>query len=203
MVRPQPERRYCERGVVPSDAAYRAANRNRRQEGNRMRTLIAAATIAALFAVSGCGKGDKGDTGGQGQPGVGGPVGLAGPAGRPGPKGDVGPAGAIGPQGPQGEPGAQGPAGPAGPPGPKGGVGPAGASGPQEPQGEPGAQGPAGPGLGLRILSAQTKAECETGEMMISAYCTGEGSTMHVTGTSGASCEGESNPTAVVVCAKK
>ena len=135
-----------------------------------MRTLIAAATIAALFAVSGCGKGDKGATGDQGQLGVAGPVGLAGPAGPPGPKGDVGPTGAVGPQGPQGE---------------------------------PGAQGPAGPGLGLRILSAQTKAECETGEMMISAYCTGEGSTMHVTGTSGASCEGESNPTAVVVCAKK
>ena len=55
----------------------------------------------------------------------------------------------------------------------------------------------------MRILSGQAKSECETGEIMISAYCTGEGGTMHVIGMSGASCEGDSNPTAVVVCAKK
>jgi hypothetical protein len=37
---------------------------------------------------------------------------------------------------------------------------------------------------------------------MISAYCTGEGSTLHVNGTTGASCEGGSN-NAVVVCIKR
>jgi hypothetical protein len=53
------------------------------------------------------------------------------------------------------------------------------------------------------VLSGQAKADCDAGEMMISAYCTGEGSALHVNGTSGASCEGDQNPTAVVVCAKK
>jgi hypothetical protein len=37
---------------------------------------------------------------------------------------------------------------------------------------------------------------------MISAYCTGEGSVLHVTGTSGASCEGAASTTVVVTCSK-
>jgi hypothetical protein len=159
-----------------------------------MRTLFVAVAVASLLAVSGCAKGDKGD---QGPPGVAGPAGLAGPAG------------AAGPQGPKGDPGVAGPAGPAGPQGPKGdpGVaGPAGAIGPQGPQGEAGAQGPAGPqgpSLALRVLSGQAKAECDSGEIMISAYCAGGVGELKLVGTSGASCEGESSPTAVVVCAKK
>jgi hypothetical protein len=37
---------------------------------------------------------------------------------------------------------------------------------------------------------------------MIGAYCVGENGTLHINGTTGASCEGGSS-TAVVVCAKQ
>jgi hypothetical protein len=80
----------------------------------------------------------------------------------------------MGPAGPQGIPGARGPAGPA---------------------------GPAGAGAVLRVISDHDKPMCEAGEFMISAYCPGEGSTLHVTGTMGATCEGAAAK-AVVVCAK-
>lgn len=42
---------------------------------------------------------------------------------------------------------------------------------------------------------------CAAGEFMVSAYCPGEGSTLHINGTMGATCEGGTG-TAVVVCAK-
>jgi len=37
---------------------------------------------------------------------------------------------------------------------------------------------------------------------MISAYCAGDGGTLHIDGTAGANCEGEGS-TAVVACAKR
>jgi hypothetical protein len=55
----------------------------------------------------------------------------------------------------------------------------------------------------LRVLSGQARAQCEPDEIMISAYCAGGAIELHLVGTTGASCEGESNPEAVVVCAKK
>jgi hypothetical protein len=161
-------------GVALSDAAGRVANKKSlADQGKRMRTLVVAVAVAALLAVSGCAKGDKGDKGDQGPPGVAGPAGLAGP---PGPKGEPGPAGAIGPAGPKGDPGVAGPAGPA---------------------------GPQGPSRGLRVLSGQAKAQCEAGEIMISAYCAGGAGELKLIGTSGASCQDDSSATAVVVCAKK
>jgi hypothetical protein len=68
--------------------------------------------------------------------------------------------------------------------------------------GPAGPAGPPGAGSALRIISDQAKAACDAGEIMISAYCVGEDSTLHIDGTTGASCEGGSN-TAVVVCAKR
>jgi hypothetical protein len=53
------------------------------------------------------------------------------------------------------------------------------------------------------VIAGQAKAACDAGEIMISAYCTVDGSTMHVDGTAGASCEGPESTTAVVVCAKQ
>ena len=46
-------------------------------------------------------------------------------------------------------------------------------------------------------------ATCDAKEIMISAYCTGEGSTLHVNGIVGASCEGPPSNTVVVVCAER
>ena len=100
-------------------------------------------------------------------------------------KGDKGDAGPPGPKGERGE------TGPPGPPGLKGEAGPA---------GPPGPRGPAGPS-GFRIITDQASATCNAGEIMISAYCTGEGSRLHVTGTTGAVCEGGPGATAVLVCA--
>jgi hypothetical protein len=82
--------------------------------------------------------------------------------------------------------GAMGPAGPPGVPGPKGATGVA---------------GPPGAGAVLRVISDQATPTCDAGEFMISAYCPGEGSTLHITGTMGATCEGGTSK-AVVVCAK-
>jgi hypothetical protein len=111
----------------------------------------------------------------------------------------------VGPAGPKGEAGAAGPAGPqgnigaGGPPGPKGDAGPAG------PKGDRGPAGPAGAGSAIRVMAAQGKAVCESDEVMISAYCNGDGSTLHVNGMSGATCEGPetTTPLAVVACVKK
>ena len=71
---------------------------------------------------------------------------------QPGPKGDVGPAG---PQGPPGQPGASGPPGPTGP---------------------QGAQGAPGPASSIRIvrkdcLQGSCVAECNSNEVLITAYC--------------------------------
>jgi hypothetical protein len=151
-----------------------------------MRISIAGIVIAALFAVGGCSKGDTGD---RGQPGPQGSQGTAGPAGPPGPKGDAGAAGAAG----------VGPTGPVGPPGPKGDAGAVGAAG----VGPAGPVGPPGVGSAFRVLSDQTKATCDADEIMISAYCIGEGSMLHIAGPTGASCEGAASTTAVVVCAKR
>jgi hypothetical protein len=38
---------------------------------------------------------------------------------------------------------------------------------------------------------------------MLSAYCSVDGSTLHINGTSGASCEGPDDTKAVVACVKK
>jgi collagen triple helix repeat protein len=72
-----------------------------------------------------------------------------------------------GPAGPKGDTGAQGP------PGPKGETGAAGAPGPQGPQGQAGAPGPA---ANFRILktSCATEtciAECDSSEVLVTAYC--------------------------------
>ena len=47
------------------------------------------------------------------------------------------------------------------------------------------------------------QAACGANEIMISAYCTGEGSTLHINKTIGASCEGSQSNTVVVVCAER
>jgi hypothetical protein len=108
--------------------------------------------------------------------------------------------GQKGDTGPPGPPGAQGVPGPAGELGPKGEVGPAGPAGPAGPVGPVGA---GAPGSGLRIISDQTTAKCGAGESMISAYCTGEGGRLHMSGTTGATCEGDAGVNVVVVCAKQ
>jgi hypothetical protein len=87
--------------------------------------------------------------------------------------------------------GAAGPAGTrgdAGPPGPKGDTGPA---------------GPKGAGSIIRVIADQAEAACGSDEVMISAYCSVDGSTLHIKGASGASCEGQDNTKAVVACLKK
>jgi hypothetical protein len=59
------------------------------------------------------------------------------------------------------------------------------------------------------VISGQAKAACDANEIMISAYCTVDRSTLHVDGTAGASCEGPQGTegpgttTVVVVCAKR
>jgi len=76
-----------------------------------------------------------------------------------------GPAGPAGPPGPQGAKGEPGPAGPAGPPGPP------------DPAGPAGPQGPPGPATGTRVVRqncltpAGCTVTCETGEVLVMAYC--------------------------------
>jgi hypothetical protein len=94
--------------------------------------------------------------------------------------------------------GAQGPAGPAGPAGPQGAQGEVGPSGPVGPAGPPGASGAT-----FRIITDQAAASCDAGEIIISAYCGGEGAKLRITGTSGAACEGSAGVNPVVVCAKR
>ena len=59
--------------------------------------------------------------------------------------------------------------------------------------------------MALHIVSGQAKGACADGETMISAYCVGEGSTLHIDGTSGASCEAGSGgaANAVIACVKQ
>ncbi|MGD0640233.1 MAG: hypothetical protein ABSC22_05750 [Roseiarcus sp.] len=69
-----------------------------------------------------------------------------------------------------------------------------------------GAAGPAGPpGVGsvIRVVTGQAKAACEADEIMISAYCTGEGGALHIEGTAGASCAGPESTATVVACVKR
>jgi Collagen triple helix repeat (20 copies) len=75
--------------------------------------------------------------------------------------------------GQQGPPGPKGDAGPAGPPGPAGERGAAGPPGPPGPQGAPGAPGPA---ANVRIIrtnciASTCVADCESNEVLVSAYC--------------------------------
>jgi hypothetical protein len=98
-------------------------------------------------------------------------------------------------KGDQGARGAAGPAGPAGPQGPKGDVGAPGPAGPAGPQGESGAT--------FRIITDQAAPSCDAGEIIISAYCGGEGAKLRITGTTGAACDGSAGVNPVVVCAKR
>jgi hypothetical protein len=70
-------------------------------------------------------------------------------------------------------------------------------------------EAPAGPsgeaglaGATIRVVSGDGKAACGDGESMISAYCVGDNATAHVSGMSGASCEGQ-GAKAVIACLKK
>jgi hypothetical protein len=72
--------------------------------------------------------------------------------------------------------GPRGPQGPAGPTGPAGPAGEAGAAGPTGLQGPAGPRGPAGPASEVRIVSANCVAttciaECNTNEVLVTAYC--------------------------------
>ncbi len=121
------------------------------------------------------------------------PEGEAGPKGEPGPTGPQGMAGTQGPPGPQGDAGAPGAAGPPGAPGMKGDAGAKGDPGPKgDPgsKGEAGAQGPLGPAsASLRALRSgacpETGCElaCDSGEVLVSAYCLGSASATYRAGT--------------------
>jgi hypothetical protein len=50
------------------------------------------------------------------------------------------------------------------------------------------------------MVSGEGKATCEPSEIMVSAYCTGEGGALHIPDTMGASCEGGTSK-AVIFCA--
>jgi len=105
-----------------------------------------------------------------------------------------------GPPGPQGAPGAPGPAGAAGERGPPGPPGPAG------PQGQAGAPGPA---ANVRILRANCVnstcvAECESNEVLVTAYCGANRRTATFLTERSASCGVVPNPAnspLVAVCA--
>jgi hypothetical protein len=98
-------------------------------------------------------------------------------------------------KGDKGDPGAAGSAGPAGAPGAKGEVG---ASGPAGPAGPAGASGAT-----FRVITDQPSPSCNAGEIIISAYCGGEGAKLHITGTTGAACDGSAGVNPVIVCAKR
>ena len=149
-----------------------------------MKYSIPSAMLIVALGLSAC-TGPAGPQGSKGDPGVAGPQGLVGP------KGEAGTEGPVGPLGPKGDSGV------AGPQGPKGDTGPVGPAGPK------GDAGPAGAGSAIRVIADQAKAACEADEVMISAYCSADGSTLHINGTSGASCEGPSDTKAVVACVKK
>jgi hypothetical protein len=94
--------------------------------------------------------------------------------------------------------------------GEQGVAGPAGTAGPAGPKGDTGAPGPVGPtgpagasGATFRIVTDKVAASCDAGEIMISAYCGGEGTKLRITGTTGASCDGSGGINPVLVCAKR
>lgn len=95
-----------------------------------------------------------------------------GPKGEPGPQGPAGPQGA---QGVQGVPGAQGQTGAQGPQGPQGAPGAKGDKGDKGVQGDKGDKGDSGLS-GLRPVQADGAVSCESGEMLVSAFCPGGGS---------------------------
>jgi hypothetical protein len=53
----------------------------------------------------------------------------------------------------------------------------------------------------FRVVSDSAQASCGAGEIMASAYCAGGAGTLHLDGTTGASCDGGGK--AVIVCAKQ
>jgi collagen triple helix repeat protein len=180
-----------------------------------MRTVITVLACFGLLSVAGCGdlqgpKGEPGPAGPQGEAGAPGPVGPAGPQGEPGAQGPAGPQGDAGPAGPkgaQGEPGQQGPVGPAGP---QGEPGPTGAPGPMGEKGDPGDKGDPG-SAGIRVLEpvgGGATSSCDTGEVMIGAWCTGTYNAYPLRagpGANEASCTAAENADikVVIVCAKQ
>jgi hypothetical protein len=50
------------------------------------------------------------------------------------------------------------------------------------------------------MVGGDAKAACDATEIMVSAYCTGDGATLHIADTTGASCE---DGKAVIFCARK
>jgi hypothetical protein len=55
----------------------------------------------------------------------------------------------------------------------------------------------------VRVVVGQSKAACDPSEIMVSAYCAGDNTTMRLDGMTGAQCEGDANAKAVVSCAAK
>lgn len=152
-----------------------------------MRVPLTVLSLAIAVTLSGCGKGDQGNQGPPGPPGPQGQAGAVGPAGPAGPKGEAGSAGPAGPKGDVGLAGPPGPAGQQGEAGPKGDAGPA---------------GPRPEGASFRIINDQQQAACNSDEIMVSALCPQDGSTVHYSGTNGATCEGQAGLKPVVMCAK-
>ena len=65
--------------------------------------------------------------------------------------------------------------------------------------------GPPGPvgNLDLRVIINQASAICDSSEVMIGAYCANGAGTLHIVGMAGASCDGDPDAKAVVVCARR
>ncbi|GEP09257.1 collagen-like protein [Methylobacterium gnaphalii] len=108
------------------------------------------------------------------------------------PEGEAGPKGEPGPAGPQGVAGVQGPQGMAGPAGAPGAPGPAGPRGEAGAKGEPGQPAaPAQASSPLRALHAGACPEggceltCESGEVLVSAYCLGTANPSYRAGADG------------------
>ena len=55
----------------------------------------------------------------------------------------------------------------------------------------------------MRALVGHVKASCDTDEIMISAYCVGDNTTLRMVETTGAQCDGDPNAKAVVSCITK
>ena len=53
------------------------------------------------------------------------------------------------------------------------------------------------------MIIDQAEAACDASEIMIGAYCADGLGSLHIVGTSGASCEGDAGAKAVVVCLKR
>jgi len=53
------------------------------------------------------------------------------------------------------------------------------------------------------VIIDQSKATCDASEIMLSAYCADGTASLHIVGTAGASCEGDPNAKAVVVCLRR